>query len=97
MMLLFLKRKKFEIYNALSEEYFDVQDFEEFCEENFKGLEDQMIEFYDKHFEDIIASAIEFSDFPKEEHSRFYHEYKDTMDNLFRANAKDYLTTVIYK
>ncbi|MEK7434765.1 MAG: hypothetical protein AABZ74_16650 [Cyanobacteriota bacterium] len=91
------QEKKFEMYNALSEEYFDVQDFEEFCEENFKGLEDQMIEFYDKHFEDIIASAIEFSDFPKEEHSRFYHEYKDTMDNLFRANAKDYLTTVIYK
>ncbi|MFN8671551.1 MAG: hypothetical protein U0457_05615 [Candidatus Sericytochromatia bacterium] len=90
------QEKKFEMYNELSEEYFEVKQFEEFCAENFEGLEEQMIEFYDKYFDEIIASAIEYSDFPKEEHSRFYHEYKETMDTIFRPNAKDYLTTVIF-
>jgi hypothetical protein len=89
--------QKFAMYNKISEEYFETDKFNEFCENNFKGLEDKMIEFYDSHFDGIIESAIEFSDFPKEEHSRFYHEYKHLMDNTFRPNAKDYLTTVIYK
>ncbi len=88
---------KFNRYNKMSEDYFETEDFNQFCEDNFKGLEDKMIEFYDKYFEEIIESAIEFSDFPKEEHRRFYNEYKHMMDNTFRANAKDYLTTVIFK
>ncbi|MFN8670644.1 MAG: hypothetical protein U0457_01010 [Candidatus Sericytochromatia bacterium] len=90
------QEKKVELYNEISEEYFEVKDFDEFCYENFADIEDKMIEFYDNYFDDIIAVAIKHSDFPKEEHSRFYHEYKSTMDNIFRANAKDYLTTVIF-
>ncbi|MEK7433166.1 MAG: hypothetical protein AABZ74_08550 [Cyanobacteriota bacterium] len=89
--------KKFEMYNEISDEYFEIADFEEFCYENFADIDEKMIEFYDKYFEDIIAIAIQDSDFPKEEHSRFYHEYKDAMDNIFRANADEYLTTFIAK
>lgn len=85
------------MYNQMSEEYFEVKKFDEFCDDNFKDLDDKMIEFYDKYFDQIIESAIEFSDFPKEEHGRFYHEYKHMMDTQFRPNAKEYLTTVIYK
>lgn len=77
----------------LSREYFDVPLFEEFCEENFKGIEDRMIDFYDQHFDEIIRIGIEMSDFPEEEHERFYREYKDMMDNVFRPDAKEYLKT----
>lgn len=77
----------------LSEEYFDIGTFEEFCSENFADINDRMIDFYDHHFDDIIRIGIEMSDFPKEEHEKFYHEYKGMMDGIFRPNAKDYLTT----
>ena len=90
------QEEKFNKYSKLSEAYFEIDAFEDFCEENFKGLEDKMIEFYDKSFDEIIESAITFSDFPQAEHSNFYKEYKDIMDNVFRPNAKDYLTTTLY-
>ncbi len=89
-----------EKYNhqvKLSKEYFEIEKFNDFCEKNFPDIEDKMVEFYDKHFDEIIAYAIEMSDFPEGEQERFYHYYKDMMDNIFRANAKEYLTTVIYK
>ncbi len=91
------QEEKYKKYNEISREYFEIEKFDAFCEENFKDLDDKMIEFYDLHFDEIIASAIEYSDFPKEEHNRFYNEYKDLMDNTFRPNAKDYLTTVMFK
>ncbi len=91
------QEEKYKRYSKMSEEYFETEKFNEFCDDNFKGLDDKMIEFYDKYFDEIIESAIEFSDFPKDEHGRFYRDYKNLMDNTFRPNAKDYLTTVIYK
>ncbi|MFN4151669.1 MAG: hypothetical protein ACK4IX_12065, partial [Candidatus Sericytochromatia bacterium] len=89
--------KKFELYSEISDEYFGEDKFNEFCEENFKNIDDKMIQFYDQSFDKIIEQAILFSDFPKEEHGRFYNEYKHLMDNTFRPNAKDYLTTFIAK
>jgi hypothetical protein len=91
------QEKKFELYSQISDEYFETDKFNQFCEENFADLDEKMIKFYDEHFEGIIATAIEFSDFPKSEHGRFYNEYKHLMDTTFRPNAKDYLTTVIFK
>lgn len=91
------QEKKFELYEEISNEYFEINSFDEFCYENYADIDDKMIEFYDQYFDDIIALSIETSDFPVQEHKRFYNEYKGIMDNLFRPNAKDYLTTVIYK
>jgi len=91
------QQEKYEFHAKLSKDYFEVDKFNEFCETNFPDIEDKMIEFYDNHFDEIISYAIEMSDFPENEQERFYREYKGMMDNIFRPNAKDYLTTVIYK
>lgn len=88
--------EKFRHCQELSNEYFGIEAFEEFCEKNFSNIEEKMIEFYDEHFENIIRYAIEMSDFPKAEFGKFFNDYKNLMDNVFRKNAKDYLTTVIF-
>ncbi|MFM7200251.1 MAG: hypothetical protein ACKO6N_05620, partial [Myxococcota bacterium] len=90
------QEEKYNFCAASSEEYFETARFEEFCAENFKGIDEKMVAFYDRHFDEIIEHAIEWSDFPKTEHPRFFRYYKDMMDKNFRANAKDYLTTVLY-
>jgi len=88
--------EKFAHARKLADEYFDIPSFDEFCEENFKGIEDRMIEFYDQHFDSIIKHAIQMSDFPDHEKEKFYKHYKQMMEDTFRPNAKDYLTSVIY-
>jgi hypothetical protein len=88
--------QKFEMYSKISDEYFEIDEFNQFCEDNFKNLDDKMIEFYDKYFDEIIAESIKYSNFPEYEHEKFYKEYKHMMDTVFRPNAKEYLTTVIY-
>jgi hypothetical protein len=91
------QKKKYEFCAEMSEKYYEMDKFKEFCDANFADINDRMIEFYDQHFDRIIAYAIEMSDFPKEEHEKFYWEYKGMMDNIFRPNAMEYLTTYINK
>jgi hypothetical protein len=86
---------KFQFCRRLSEEYFEIERFQEFCEQNCQGLEEQMIEFYDRKFDEIIRFAIEFSDFPPEEHEHFYHHYKHLMDDIWRPNARLYLNPAV--
>jgi len=88
--------QKFEHYCQLSEEYFEVDRFREFCEENFKHMEEKMIEFYDRYFDQVIDYSIEMSDFPPEEKGNFHKYYLEMMTNIFRPNADRYLQTVIY-
>lgn len=89
--------QKFEHYCALSDEYFEVDRFQDFCEANFKHIEQRMIEFYDKYFDEIIGYSIEMSDFPLEEREKMFTYYKDMMENIFRPDADRYLSTVIFK
>ncbi|MBN2382760.1 hypothetical protein JXQ70_07745 [bacterium] len=90
--------EKFEHYRALSEEYFEIDSFNQFVEDNFSNLDAKMIEFYDAgFFKEIIEFAIGKSDFPPHEHGRFIRTYEETMETIWRPNALDYLTTVIYK
>jgi len=91
------QQEKYDFCAKKNEEYFEIEKFEQFCEENFSDIDDRMIEFYDESFDEIIAYSIKMSDFPKEEHERFYWEYKNTMDQKFRPNAKEYLSTYINK
>lgn len=88
---------KYNYCMNLSKEYFEIEKFQEFCEENFNNIEEKMIQFYDQYFDKVIEYSIIHSDFPKHEHGYFYNYYKDMMDNIFRPNAKEYLTTVIYE
>lgn len=85
--------EKYQYHVERSKEYFEVEKFQEFCQENFSDLTDQMIRFYDTRFDDVIRYAIHFSDFPVEEHATFYAKYKEMMAKTFRPNAKEYLIT----
>jgi len=88
--------EKYEHHVAMSHDYFDRADFDAFVEENWGDLNDKMIEFYDERFDDVIAFAIRYSDFPKNEHEDFFKHYKQRMSTLFRPNAKAYLERDIY-
>ena len=85
------RQEKFERVNAISREYFAIDKFQSFCRENFSGLEDKMIAFFDRHFNDVIRFAIAYSAFPEEEHAQKVREYQALMQDHFRANAKAYL------
>ena len=87
------QEKKFDFITKKNIAYYEPDKFKAFCAENYADIEDRMIEFYDRHFDELIAYSIEQSDFPKAEHERFYWEYKNMMDGIFRPNAKEYLTT----
>jgi hypothetical protein len=89
------QEEKYEFCVKKSMEYYELDKFQAFCDENFSDLDDRMVEFYDQHFDDIIKYSITMSDFPEEEHERFYWEYKEIMEKIFRPNAKEYLTTFI--
>lgn len=89
--------EKYNFYSKLNDEYFEVEEFEKFCAENFADLDDKMVTFYDQKIDDIIRYAIYYSDFPKEEHDMFFNYYKNLMEEKFRSNAKEYLSTVLYK
>lgn len=91
------QEEKFEFCINEAEKYFEIEKFEAFCAENFVGLEERMLEFYDRHFDDLLQIFIELSDFPEHEHEKFFYEYKEMMDSTFRANPEKYLQTVIYK
>ena len=89
-------QEKFDFHKKMSEKYFEIEKFQEFCDENFQDLEDTMIAFYDEHFDRVIEFAIEYSDFPEYEKGQFFHYYKNMMDTMFRPNAKRYLSTVVF-
>ncbi len=89
------QHEKYEEVAAMSRAYFQIDKFDAFCEDNFKDLDEKMIQFYDSNVDNLISYAISMSEFPQEEHAQLIHYYKDMMENYFRKNAKEYLTTVI--
>lgn len=88
---------KYEFCNKMSRDYFKIDQFQEFCEKNWKGLEEKMVEFYDTNVDRLIDRAIRHSDFPPEEHDKFIWRYKELMETTFRKDPKAYLSTVLYK
>ncbi len=88
--------QKYQFCAKASEDYFQTKKFNDFCADNFPDINERMIAFYDEKFDEIIEYAIEWSDFPTQEHGRFFDRYKQLMDTVFRPNAERYLTTVIY-
>ena len=81
----------------MSDEYFEITKFEDYCGRNFEGLEQKIIAFYDEHFEEIIRFALEFSNFPENEWDQFYAHYKGMMDSIWRPNAMEYLQPVTFE
>jgi hypothetical protein len=88
---------KYKHAAKVSREYFNTAKFQEFCAKNFADIEDKMIEYYDKYFDQLIAFAIQYSDFPEAEQERFYYYYKDMMAEKFRPNADQYLRNYMIK
>ncbi len=91
------QEQKYEQCSEISREYFSIDKFNEFCEENFKDIDDKVIKFYDQKIDDLIGYSIAKSNFPEHEHNHFFHYYKNMMEKYFRPNAKDYHKTVITK
>lgn len=89
--------EKFEFHRKMSEDYFEIERFEEFCADNFSDIDEKIIAFYDDRFDDVISLAIEHSDFPDREKSHFFDSYKERMDTMFRPNAEKYLATVVFR
>ena len=89
--------EKYEFCARKSREYFQVEKFQEFCDKNFKDLESRMVDFYDRHIDEIIGLSVHYSDFPKEEQGKFRQYYKELMENHFRKDPEKYLTTVIFE
>ena len=87
---------KYNLCAKLSKEYYDVDKFNQFCDDNFKDINKKMVEFYDRYVDNLIGLAITSSDFPENEHDQFFFYYKDMMEKMFRQNPEEYLTTVIY-
>ena len=90
------QQEKYEFCADESHKYFETERFQAFCDENFPNINEQMIAFYDKHFDEIIRHAIDWSDFPDDKKEEFVGYYQDMMTNLFRKNPHDYLTPVLY-
>ncbi len=90
------QQEKFDFCRKLSEVYFETEKFNEFCELNFKTLDEQMIDFYDVKFDEIIDFSIEFSNFPEHEHDKFCNQYKNLMNDVWKPNAEKYLEPVIF-
>lgn len=89
--------EKFEHYQILSDDYFEINVFNEFVSENFSDLEQRMIDFYDEGYYDEIAEfAIEMSDFPQHEKGTFVRSYQDMMATIWRPQAEKYLKTVVF-
>ncbi len=89
--------EKFEFCRKMSEDYFEIDTFREYCEQNFKDIEQQFIEFYDKKFDEIIRFAVEYSNFPEREYDVFFDYYKNLMETIWRPNTDTYLKTVLFK
>ncbi len=90
-------QEKFDFCRAASEKYFSLDEFAEFCRENFADIEEQMVGFYHHKFDEIIRFSIQFSDFPESEHEKFYSYYKEMMEDLWLPNAERYLTPAVFE
>ena len=89
--------EKFEFCREMSEKYYEIAKFNDFCGENFTDLNQQMVSFYDKQFEEIIRFAMQFSNFPEAEHETFYQYYDQMMKQIWRPNTDLYLTPHVIK
>ncbi len=85
------QEEKYGFARKYAEDYFEIEKFQEFCALNCGHYEEQMIHYYDRHFDEIIRYSLEFSDFPPNEYDKFYAHYKHLMENIWRPNAAFYL------
>ena len=78
--------ERFERSGEIADAYFEREAFDEFCQTNFGGLEERMVDYYDQHFEALIDHTIEWSYAPREEHPRRVAELRQRMEEGFRAD-----------
>ena len=88
--------EKYQFAKQTSDAYYDPELFTEFCAENWSDLDEKMIEFYDRHWHEVINYALEISYFPQQKKTHYQSEYQQLMDRYFRRDAKEYLNFNIY-
>ena len=88
--------EKYQFAKQTSDTYYDPELFTEFCAENWSDLDEKMIEFYDRHWHEVINYALEISYFPQQKKTHYQSEYQQLMERYFRRDAKEYLNFNIY-
>lgn len=79
--------EKLEAYEKLSNEYFETDRFNEFCDKHLKNLDEVVWEFFDsEEFDDIIVNVIR-SNYPQHEHGPFIGHFRGI--NAFWAKCND--------
>jgi hypothetical protein len=77
--------EKLEQYRRFTDDHFEVERYQEFCERHLKGVDEAMVEFIEsKDFDDILVATVK-STFPKHEHAQFVPHFR----GLLAAWAED--------
>jgi hypothetical protein len=77
--------EKLDLYDSMSNEYFDTAEYHEFCHEHLEHLDDLMLEYVESpHFDSLLVETVKAT-FPAREHDHFIEHYR----GLLRAWADD--------
>ncbi|MEM9557196.1 MAG: hypothetical protein AAGC60_23255 [Acidobacteriota bacterium] len=88
--------QKIEACDALAHRYFRIDEFHEFCRQNWRDLPQQWLRFMDENGTSMVESLIRASDFPAHEHDRFIAEYTTALERTVRARPERYLEAGVY-
>jgi hypothetical protein len=77
--------EKLDLYDSMSNEYFDTAEYHEFCHEHLEHLDDLMLEYVESpHFDSLLVETVRAT-FPAHEHDHFIEHYR----GLLRAWTDD--------
>ena len=63
-------------YRRLSDEYFSIDDYQEFCQQHLSAIDDVMLDFVrSTEFDDLLVRTVK-STFPPHEHDHFVEHYR---------------------
>jgi hypothetical protein len=68
--------EKLDGYRALAEDYFDIDEYREFCAEHLAHLDEATLEFVESQaFDDLLVQTVK-NTFPEHEHEHFVAHYR---------------------
>jgi len=69
-------QQKLDGYRGLAEDYFDIDDYREFCDTHLAHLDEATVDYVEgPQFDELIVSTVQ-STFPEHEHEHFVAHYR---------------------